>query len=117
MHVSLRYEMQRVRVRRRFVVLTVSIALFFLARQILNPSFQLFKKDDESFSEKLTGRVRKLEEICENLKSSKIANTFSSNFHELISLPSRKLIWCPVLKARSSNWMKVMFELAPISQV
>lgn len=42
---------------------------------------------------------------------------FSYNFHNLFVLESRSVVWCPVFKASSSNWMSNLFEMSSLSEV
>lgn len=65
----------------------------------------------DQFRQEMTARRKRLNKKCLTKKSRQILNN-----RVFYALPSRWLVWCPVFKAASTNWMHNLLHLAGRSE-
>ena len=63
------------------------------------------------FDSLMASRVKRLREGCDNSSRPNIKTG-----HHLYPLLGRSLVWCPVYKAASTNWMYNLLPLAGLGQ-
>ena len=65
-----------------------------------------------SFQHLMEERISRIDHNCRD----KLVRANIKTGDNLYLLPSRKLIWCPVFKAASTNWMYNLLPLAGLDQ-
>ena len=98
----------------RFYLLKIGRLLFGFATcySLLVIRDYLSQRDPSCFQDLMEERTTRVDDHCRN----KLARANIKTGDNLYLLPSRKLIWCPVFKAASTNWMYNLLPLAGLDQ-
>ena len=78
-------------------------------RDLLSQANQTQSSDFEGIMKE---RISRIERFCRNKTVSATIKTGEN----LYVLPQKKLLWCPVFKAASTNWMYNLLPLAGLDQ-
>ena len=73
---------------------------------------QTNQTQQNAFEGMMTERISRIESFCRNKTVSATIKTGEN----LYVLPQKKLLWCPVFKAASTNWMYNLLPLAGLDQ-
>ena len=73
---------------------------------------QTNKTQQDIFDDLLNERISRTEKFCHNKSLSANIKTGDN----LYVLPHKRLLWCPVFKAASTNWMYNLLPLAGLDQ-
>ena len=73
---------------------------------------QTSKTQQDIFDGLMKERISRTEKFCHNKSLSANIKTGDN----LYVLPHKKLLWCPVFKAASTNWMYYLLPLAGLDQ-
>ena len=80
-----------------------------IVRDLLSKSNQT---SQDIFEDIMKERISRIEQFCRNKTVSADIKTGDN----LYVLPHKKLLWCPVFKAASTNWMYNLLPLAGLDQ-
>ena len=91
------------------------LAGFLMCYSLLIVREKLSKSNQTSqdiFEDIMKERISRIEQFCRNKTVSADIKTGDN----LYVLPHKKLLWCPVFKAASTNWMYNLLPLAGLDQ-
>jgi len=72
-------------------------------------------KDMASFCQLMAERKRVLDDGCEAMRDSG-PEASPRNSRNVLVMPEKELLWCPIFKASSSTWLSFLLDISDMSQ-
>ena len=86
--------------------------IILLLREVLDDSTNIVTVKNNEFSNLMSERISLISKHCENQTTKP---TIKSG-EQLYLLWNKKLVWCPVYKAASTNWMHHLLYLSGLKE-